>query len=163
MARVSQLLSKDLVSMAELELKNLGKYGQIAHRLQIIIAAAKHGITKVCEVHDISRTTLTYWIKRLEGEGMNGLINKSKAPRRRLLQHQEKIREWVEKDPNITVRELIIKAESRFGISVGQTSMRNLLKNLICRILHPAFSITNRTKSPMRNLKKSRECDTKKS
>lgn len=130
MARVSKLLSEDLVSIAELGLKGLGKYAQLAHRLQIIIAAANHGITRVCAVHNISRTTLTYWVKRLKKEGIAGLVNQSKAPRSKLLQYKDIVSGWIDKDPNITVRELTVKTEKRFGITTSQTAMRNLMKTL---------------------------------
>ena len=39
MAQISKLLNNDVVSKAEIALKNLGKYGVLASRLQIILAA----------------------------------------------------------------------------------------------------------------------------
>jgi hypothetical protein len=41
MARISKLLNDNVASQAELGLKRLGRYGIVAGRLQIIIAAAK--------------------------------------------------------------------------------------------------------------------------
>lgn len=130
MGRVSKLLNDNVVSQAELSLKKLGKYGIVAGRLQIIIAAKKHGITDVCRIHGISRTTLTDWIRRLDIGGIDALDNRPKAPRSPLSGHESTIKAWIEKDHNLTVRELIIKTATKLGITVSQTAMRRVIKNL---------------------------------
>ena len=58
MGRISSLLSDDVVVACNSGLKKLGKIGIVAGRLQIILAAKKHGITEVCRIHCISRTTV---------------------------------------------------------------------------------------------------------
>ena len=130
MARISKLLNDNVASQAELGLKRLGRYGIVAGRLQIIIAAAKYGITDVCRVHGISRTTLTDWIRRLGRDGIDALENKPKNPRSPLNGHELKIKEWIEENHNITVRELLAKAASELGVMVSQTAMRRVIKNL---------------------------------
>jgi len=80
MAQKSKLLNDDVVSLAKSGLKKIGKHGIVAGRLQIILAAGEHGITDVCRVHNISRTTLTYWILRLRAGGNEALLNKPKGP-----------------------------------------------------------------------------------
>ncbi len=130
MGRISKLLNDNVVSQAELGLKKLGKCGTIAGRLQIIIAAKKHGITDVCRIHGISRTTLTDWITRLDRGGLSALENKHKAPRSPLTGHESTIKAWIEENHNITVRELLIKTTTELGITVSQTAMRRVIKNL---------------------------------
>jgi transposase len=129
-ARVSKLLNDKVASSAELGLKKLGKYGIVAGRLQIIIAAKKHGITDVCRIHGISRTTLTDWIRRLGTDGTDALENKPKIPRSPLTGHEFTIKTWIEENHNITVRELLIKTTTELGITVSQTAMRRVIKNL---------------------------------
>lgn len=130
MGRVSKLLSDNVARAAEFGLKKLGKYGVVAGRLQIILAAKKYGITDVCRIHDISRTTWTDWITRLQHGGVEALENKHKAPRSPLSGHEPVIKLWIEENHNITVRELIIKTTKELGITVSQTAMRRVIKNL---------------------------------
>ena len=130
MARVSNLLSDDVVTACNVGLKKLGKVGVVAGRLQIILAAKKHGINEVCRVHNISRTTLTDWIRRLKNGTIEDLQNKPKRPQSLLMPHEGTIREWIEQDPNITIKKLIIITGERLGIFVGQTTMRRIVKKL---------------------------------
>lgn len=130
MAQVSKLLNEDVVSAAEAGFKKLGKVGIIANRLQIILRASKHGITEVCRINGISRTTLTSWIKRLKSGGIESLKNNPKRPQSPLHIHEATIKEWIEQNPNITVRELLIKTKDILSVSVGQTAMRRVIKKL---------------------------------
>jgi transposase len=128
--QISKLLNDLVVSKAKLGFKKLGKHGIVASRLQIILAAKDHGITGVCRVHGISRTTLTDWIKRLSVGGMDALENKPKRPQSLLTEHETTIKKWIEANHNITVRELLIKAKEKLGVSVSQTAMRRVIKKL---------------------------------
>jgi len=129
-ARVSALLSDKVLSSAELGLKKLGKYGVVAGRLQIIVAAKKHGITDVCRIHGISRTTLTDWIRRLGRDGIDALENKPKIPKSPLTGYESTIKAWIEENHNITVRELLIKTAAELSITVSQTAMRRVIKKI---------------------------------
>ena len=130
MAQVSKILTDDLVVKAKSSLKQLGRYGSVAVRLQIIIAAKEHGITDVCRIHGISRTTLTDWIKRLAKEDANALANKSKKPKSPLSEHLDTLKKWIEKDNNITAKELVIKIKGKLKIQTGMSSVYRLLKKL---------------------------------
>lgn len=130
MGRVSNLLSEDVVTACNVGLKKLGKIGIVAGRLQIILAAKEHGITEVCRVHNMSRTTLTDWIRRLKNGTIEDLKNKPKRPQSLLTPHESTIREWIEQDPNITIKKLIIITGERLGIFVGETTMRRIVKKL---------------------------------
>ena len=130
MSQISKFLTDDLVAKAKASLKQLGRYGSVAVKLQIIIAAKEHGITDVCRVHSISRTTLTDWIKRFSQEEVNALANKVKKPRSPLSEHLNTLKKWVEKDSNITARELVLKIEEKLKIQIGMSSVYRLLNKL---------------------------------
>lgn len=130
MAQVSKILTADLVAKAKSSLKELGRHGIVATRLQIIIAAKEHGITDVCRIHGISRTTLTNWIKKFNQEEVTALINKSKKPRSPLNEYLNIIKNWVEKDSNITAKELIIKIREKLEIQTSMTSVYRVLNKL---------------------------------
>ncbi len=138
MTQTSKLLSDELLSKAEEGLKKLGKYGVIASRLQIIIAAKKHGITQVCNVHGISRTTLTDWIKRLKKAGnIQALANQPKKPKSPLNQHLLTIRKWIEQDSNLTAKEITIRIEEKLGLVVSTSSIYRLMKKLNLSYITP--------------------------
>ena len=65
MTRVSKLLDEQVVNFAKAALKKIGKNALLARKLEAVIAAGNHGITVVAKVYDISRTTLTEWIKHV--------------------------------------------------------------------------------------------------
>jgi transposase len=130
MGRISGLLSLDVVDACNVGLKKLGKIGVVAGRLQIILASNRHSISEVCRVHNISRTTVTDWIKRLKSGGIEALKNKPKKPQSLLHPHEDEIKKWIEQDPNITIKKLIIMIGERLNISVGQTSVRRVVKKL---------------------------------
>jgi transposase len=130
MSQVSKLLTEELVSKAKCSLKNLGKHGVVARKLQIIIAAKEHGITDVCRIHGISRTTLTDWIKKFAIEEETSLLNKSKKAKSPLSKHLEIIKKWIEKNSNITAKELVIKIEEKLKIKTSMSSVYRLLKKL---------------------------------
>ena len=92
MFRVSGLLSDEVVTACNIGLKKLGKIGIVSAKLQIILAAKKHGITEVCRVHSLSRTTLTDWISRLKNGTIEDLKNKPKRPQSLLHPHEVTIR-----------------------------------------------------------------------
>lgn len=130
MAQVSKILTDDLVTKAKSSLKQLGRYGVVATRLQIIIAAKEHSITDVCRIHGISRTTLTDWIKRFDQEEVAALANKAKKPKSPLNKHLDTIKKWIEKDSNITARELVIKIKEKLKIQTSMTSVYRMLNKL---------------------------------
>jgi len=116
MSQISKLLTDEIVQHAEAGLKKLGKYGTIAFKLRMIIAAKKHSISTVCEIHDISRTSLTKWIKQLQSGKFSDLVNKPKKPRSVLTYYIDTIKEWIKEDSNIIAKDLVIRIKEQFGI-----------------------------------------------
>ena len=68
MSRQTKAISEELIEKCKLELKRSGIRGEAGRRLQAIISAKDHGISKVAEIYNISRTTLMRWIERFEKE-----------------------------------------------------------------------------------------------
>jgi transposase len=129
--QASKLLSDEVLKKAESGFKRLGKYGVVSRKLQIIIAAKQHGITDVCRVHGISRTTLTKWIKQLSTEaGLQNLENKPKKVKSPLNQHIDTIKKWIEKNNNITAKELVIKVQDKLGVKTSMSSIYRLMEKL---------------------------------
>jgi transposase len=137
MARTSKLLTDGLVEKAKNTLKRLGKSSAIGIKLHTIILAKEHGITDVCRINGISRTTLTKWIKSFDQEEENGLKNKPKRPKSPLNPHAEVIRKWVQKDGNMTAKAIVLKVQETFKITVSKDSVYRLLKRLKLSYITP--------------------------
>lgn len=131
MSQVSRLLSEDVFEKAINGLKNLGKQGLIATRLQIIIAAKNHGITDVCRIHGLSRTTLTGWIKRLKTTGLvESLKNQPKQRKSPLTPHMAILKEWIGENSTITAQELMLKVQEKLGLKVSKSAIYRAMKRL---------------------------------
>jgi transposase len=136
MSRSSKLLDKQVVNCAKQGLKELGKVGLVARKLQAIVSAEKHGITAVAEINGISRTTLTQWIKQLKGGELVALEPKPKRPRSSVISAEQAkiIHGWIEFNSNITIRELQLKIESEFAIKPGKSTVHRLMQKIFAYI-----------------------------
>lgn len=132
MSKKSKLLDQAVVSSAEQALKKLGSYGYVAKKLNATIAASKHGITEVAKIYDISRTTLTSWIKHIKNSDLDKLsAPKERRKRPRLNQEQlQEIKEWIESNPNITINALKIKIEEEYKMVVSKSTVHKAMKEL---------------------------------
>lgn len=128
--RISVIYSSD-VERAKLDLKKIGSLGVTANKLQAIISAYTHGIKKVCEVMDVSRDTVYRWMVNYKENGERGLQNDAKLKRSKLTESQKTIiKEWIETNPNNTLKELVLKCEEVFGLKIGKSSVHRALISL---------------------------------
>ncbi len=131
MPRISKLITDEVAALAEASLKKLGRTGAIARKLQAICSANKHGIKKVSEVYNISRTTLTSWISRFKEGSLIALAPKSKKPRSPVTAaHKIVIKEWLEQESRMTIEALRIKMESQLDIKLKKSAVHNLMKSM---------------------------------
>jgi transposase len=132
MAQSSKLLDKTVVEIAKKELQKLGKSGKIAIKLQALIAASTHGITKVADILGYTRATITSWIKLLKSGDVSALNDKPKTPRRSLLTEEQKqmIGEWIKEDSNITILGLCAKVKENIGITISKSTMHRIMQKL---------------------------------
>lgn len=128
--RISAIYSSD-VERAKLDLKKTGSLGATANKLQAIISAYTHGIKKVCEVMDTSRDTMHRWMVNYKEHGEQGLQNDAKPTRSKLTEDQKaQLKEWIEINPNHTLKELVLKCEAVFGLKIGKSSVHRALISL---------------------------------
>jgi len=104
----------------------------VSRKLLAVIAASKHSIAEVAKVYDISRGTLTQWIKHIK----DSKLDKLKAPpeRRKKTKLQasqvEEIEKWMEQDPNITINEVRLRIESVYDIQLGKSTVHRIMTKL---------------------------------
>ncbi len=132
MAQVSKLLDQEILEFANSELKKLGKNAYVIRKLQAVIAAHKHGITKVAKIYDISRTSLTEWIKHLKSRSIEKLKAPESRKRRTKLDNDqmENIKLWISKDPNITIKNVRIRIIELMGQKLSMSTVHRIMKKL---------------------------------
>jgi transposase len=132
MARISRLLDEKVVTTATMALERLGHYGTLSVKLQAVISASKHGITKVSQLFNIQKATLIAWIKNVKNNEVNKLEIQPGRGRKSLLgeEHHEAIRQWVAGDPQMTIAKIQARVFEQWGMTIGKTTAYKALKRL---------------------------------
>jgi transposase len=132
MARVSSAISDALLEKCKITLKKQGKTGEIARRLQAIISAKRHNISKVASVFGVTRVTMMRWIKDFDKESIDGLVVKKGRGRKRIFNKndEDKIYKIIKNNPNITAKELKKVIESDLLKTVGIATVYRLMRDL---------------------------------
>ena len=84
MARISSAISDELLEKCQITLKQQGKTGEISRRLQAIISAKYHNISKVASIFGVTRATMMRWIKDFEKESIGGLVVRKGRGRKKI-------------------------------------------------------------------------------
>ena len=132
MARVSSAISDALLEKCKITLKKQGKTGEIARRLQAIISAKRHNISKVASVFGVTRVTMMRWIKDFNKESIDGLVVRKGRGRKRIFNKndEDKIYKIIKNNPNITAKELKKVIESDLLKTVGIATVYRLMRDL---------------------------------
>jgi len=132
MSRRSKLLDEEVFLLAKQGLKTLGKNGLISRKLQIIISAEEHGITKACKFYSITKNSLIKWIKDLKNGSYEELKVKPGRGRKLLLtsEQEEDIKKWIEANPSITINQLRLMIQERMNVSLSHSTAHRLLQRL---------------------------------
>ena len=132
MPRVSSAISDELLIKCEIALRQQGKTGEIARRLQAIISAKHHNISKVASIYGITRVTMMKWIKDFDQESIAGLTVKKGRGRKRIFNKDDenKIYKIIKENPNITAKELKKVIESDLLKIVGIATVYRLMRGL---------------------------------
>jgi hypothetical protein len=120
MSRPPKLLDEEVFLLAQKGLKELGKSGLVARKLQVIIAARKHGISKTCEFYSITKNSLIKWIKDLKKESLQALQVQTGRGRKFLLneEQEQEIKKWIEENSSITISHLRLMILENMNIAL---------------------------------------------
>lgn len=139
MASFSKLLDDQVAEKAKNQLKEIGKTALMSRKLEAVISAHKHGISQVAKVYDITRTTLTSWIKHVK----NDTIEKLNAPAERKKKNKlndsqrSQILEWIKADSQLTIKAIRIKIEESFNIVISKSTVHREIKKLEYSYIKP--------------------------
>jgi len=92
MARISSAISDELLEKCQITLKQQRKTGEISRRLQAIISAKYHNISKVASIFGMTRVTMMRWIKDFDKESIGGLVVRKGRGRKKYLPKIMKIK-----------------------------------------------------------------------
>lgn len=127
MARIQQVVDKELVKKAEKELKRF-RHHKIYMRLLMIVQAGRMTITDVAQLYDVSRRTVYRWITRFRERGVEGLFDQPRGhnPSKLNQTHKEKIAQWLSSGKNEqgervhwTLERLRLEIKEQFDISIS--------------------------------------------
>ncbi len=142
MAGKSKAISEDLFLRCKAALKKQSKQSRIGIRLQAIISAKTHGITKVAKIYGITRSTLMSWIKGFAKEEEQGLVIKSGRGRRRIFNAEDEkaILGIINKDPDITIDRLRIIIKDKLKIKASRATIHRVMQKLGFAYITPRAS-----------------------
>jgi transposase len=127
MARPKEIINQEVVLAAEKYLKDFENH-RVYVRLLAIVKAGDHSITEVAKFFQVSRDTLTNWIKNFRDFGIEGLLDKPKGHNPSKLKeiHKQQVSFWLETGTNAkaervhwTLEKLKAEIERQFGITIS--------------------------------------------
>jgi transposase len=132
MARISVFLTDQVVLSAVEGLKKLGKASLVARKLQAIIAAKKHGITKTAEFYAITTKTLIQWIKDLKQESLEALEVQAGRGRKPLVTgiQEIEIKKWISENCNITINQLRQMILKNMNVKLSSATAHRIMQKL---------------------------------
>lgn len=161
MARISKLLTDEVVCIAESGLAKLGKSGHCAIKLRAVIAAHKHGITEVARIFNITKASLISWIKHVKNGSLELLrVQEGRGPKRRLTEeHKQLIAEWVKSDPQVTIDKIRLRLKEEAGLEIGRSTVHRAMKALNFSYITPRPKHYKQKTNPEEAKKKSSTAD----
>jgi hypothetical protein len=132
MAKSSKLLDQDVVRIAKKELKKLGHYGYVSKKLQVVIAASDHGIRDVARIYNVSRNSITSWVKAIKKMDIESLKAPKSRKRKQILNNElmNIVKDWIMKNPTIITKELREKIAKEFNIELSLSTSYRVIKRL---------------------------------
>ncbi len=150
------IINEEIYEKARNGLIHLKSKGTAANKLKAIMASYKHGAKKVSEILDVDITSIYKWTIKLDREGYRSLINQAKHQDGIKLKkiHKERIRKWLEKDPNISITDIKEKIKNQFNIDLSKSTIHRAMKDSGFSYITPRKNHYKQDKEKVENFKK---------
>jgi transposase len=150
------IINEEIYEKARNGLIQLKSKGTAANKLKAIMASYKHGAKKVSEILDVDITSIYKWTIKLDREGYRSLINQAKHQDGIKLKkiHKERIRKWLEKDPNISITDIKEKIKNQFNIDLSKSTIHRAMKDSGFSYITPRKNHYKQDKEKVENFKK---------
>lgn len=139
MALKPQLITEEIYLKASQSLKSLSKNNRAAIRLQAIVSAKKLGMNTVAKSFGVTSNTLRAWVKSFSEGLLDGLdYQKGRGRKSKLLEtHLEAIRNWTQKNCNLTIAEIVQRLNERYGLKSSKSAVHRCLHKLNLSYITP--------------------------
>ncbi|WP_353271235.1 IS630 family transposase [Wolbachia endosymbiont (group A) of Alloplasta piceator] len=156
MALRSKLLDEKVVESAKEMLKKVRNNAYVSKKLNAVIAAKKYSITAVAKIYCISRSALTSWVKLLKIGREEKLFAPSQRRRKTKLNQAQlqQIEEWIEENPNITIKEMRIRIQEKFGLNISKSTVHRHMQKMKFSYITPRPVHNGQDKSKQEEFKK---------
>jgi transposase len=138
MARPKKVVNITLAQEAEQAMKTIPDH-QTCLRLQAIISSASYPINLVSKIFGTTRQTVWRWIKKFSSEGVTGLKDEAKGHRPAKLNEEQRLQvaKWLAEGKDSqgnpvhwTLAKLALSGEAEFGVTMKQTPLWRLVRQL---------------------------------
>jgi transposase len=139
MAGISKLLDEASQKRAKAELKALGGRGEVANKLKAIIAVKDHGVSQIAKIFNVTRMTLTNWVKAFNNSDPSSLVAKQKNPRDSKISNERMkiIEQWIITDSSMTIRKLCQRILDDFEVVVSMSTAHRVMQRLKFAFITP--------------------------
>lgn len=126
------IISEKTYLVAQKELKKLKIEGTLFKKLQAVKLAYENGIKETAEFLNIFPVSIRNWAKLINKDEIDSLKigSKHKDGIKLKKDHKEKIKSWLEKDPNITILDIKQRIKKQFDVEVSKSTVRRAIKDV---------------------------------
>lgn len=156
MALRSKSLDEKVVESTKEMLKKVRNNAYVSKKLNAVIAAKKYSITAVAKIYCISRSALTSWVKLLKFGREEKLFAPPQRRRKTKLNQVQlqQIEEWIEENPNITIKEMRIRIQEKFRLNISESTVHRYMQKMKFSYITPRPVHNGQDKSKQEEFKK---------
>ena len=150
------IISESTYIVAQNELKKIKIEGTLFKKLQAVKLAYEHGIKETSDFLNIFPVSIRNWARLINQNKMDSLKIGSKHQEGIKLKniHKEKIKKWLEKDPNISIITIKEKIKNQFDIDVSKSTVHRAMRDSGFSYITPRKNHYKQDKEKVENFKK---------
>lgn len=129
---VKTIISDKTYSVAQKELKKLKIEGTLFKKLQAVKLAYEHGIKETAEFLGVFPVSIRNWAKLINKDDLDSLRigSKHKEGIKLKQSHKERIRRWLEKDPNLSIVAVRENLKKQFNLDISKSTVHRAMKSV---------------------------------
>ena len=150
------IISENTYFLAKKELKKLRNEGTLFKKLQAVKLAYEHGIKNTSEFLGVFPVSIRNWAKAINNDDISSLKigSKHKDGIKIKKHHKEKVKLWLEKDPNLSINSIKEMLERKCKLKVSRSSVHNVMKSVGFSYITPRKNHYKQDKKQLDDFKK---------
>ena len=153
---VKTIISDKTYSVAQKELKKLKIEGTLFKKLQAVKLAYEHGIKETAEFLGVFPVSIRNWAKLINKDDLESLRigSKHKEGIKLKQSHKERIKKWLEKDPNLSIVAVREKLKKQFNLEISKSTVHRAMKSVGFSYITPRQTHYKQDKTKVDRFKK---------